>query len=175
MDRILRGHPYVKSAIDMALWDILGKVCCMPVHMLLGGRYGDSFPLYRAISQGSADDMVSNVDKYLRMGYRKFQLKVGSNVSDDINRIRQVRELLDERTVQYRAKGESGLFIPLMCDANTGWQMHEALQVINAVKDLNVYIEQPCLTYEECLSVRHRTTLPMILDGIGVLYYNLYN
>jgi hypothetical protein len=38
------------------------------------------------------------------------------------------------------------------------------MQVINAVKDLDVYIEQPCLTYEECLSVRNHCPLPMVLD-----------
>ena len=41
MDRALKGHPYVKSAIDMAAWDVLGQVAGMPVCELLGGRYGD--------------------------------------------------------------------------------------------------------------------------------------
>ena len=54
--------------------------------------------------------------------------------------------------------------MPLMCDANTGWKMHQAMQVVNGVKDLDVYIEQPCLTYEECLSVRRHCPLPFILD-----------
>ena len=70
MDKKLKGHPYVKSAIDMACWDILGKICNMPVCELLGGRFGDSFGLYRAISQGSADAMAQNVQKYLDQGYR---------------------------------------------------------------------------------------------------------
>ena len=51
MDAALLGHPYVKSAIDMACWDILGKVTGQPVCILLGGRYGEDFGLYRAISQ----------------------------------------------------------------------------------------------------------------------------
>jgi L-alanine-DL-glutamate epimerase-like enolase superfamily enzyme len=51
-----------------------------------------------------------------------------------------------------------------MCDANTGWKMHQAMRVVNAVKDLDVYIEQPCLTYDECLSVRRLCPLPVILD-----------
>lgn len=63
--------------------------------------------------------------------------------------------------------------MPLFCDANTGWRIHEALQVVNGVKDLDVYIEQPCLTYEECLSVRKRCPLPFIIDesmdDIGVM------
>ena len=54
--------------------------------------------------------------------------------------------------------------MPLLCDANTGWQMHEALQVVNGVRDLDVYIEQPCLSYEECVSVRRLCPLPMVID-----------
>jgi L-alanine-DL-glutamate epimerase-like enolase superfamily enzyme len=54
--------------------------------------------------------------------------------------------------------------MPLLCDANTGWKMYEAVRVVNGVKDLDVYIEQPCLTYDECLSVRRMTSLPMVLD-----------
>src|SRR6266699_6615381 len=51
MDAALRGHPYVKSALDVACWDILGKVTRQPVATLLGGAFGESFALYRAISQ----------------------------------------------------------------------------------------------------------------------------
>src|SRR3972149_5055929 len=50
MDAALQGHPYVKSGLDMACWDILGKVANQPVCTLLGGRYEDDFVLYRAIS-----------------------------------------------------------------------------------------------------------------------------
>jgi L-alanine-DL-glutamate epimerase-like enolase superfamily enzyme len=52
----------------------------------------------------------------------------------------------------------------LICDANTGWKMHEAMQVVNGVKGLQVYIEQPCLSFEECLSVRRLCPLPFVLD-----------
>jgi L-alanine-DL-glutamate epimerase-like enolase superfamily enzyme len=74
MDRILKGHPYVKSAIDMACWDILGKISNLTVAELMGGRYdhiGESnevlwgYPLYRAISQRSAEEMALNVGKYV--------------------------------------------------------------------------------------------------------------
>lgn len=56
--------------------------------------------------------------------------------------------------------------MPLLCDANTGWKRHEALMVVNGVKDYssNIYIEQPCLSYEECLAVRKHSPLPMVLD-----------
>ncbi len=70
MDKNLKGHPYVKSAIDMACWDILGKVAGLPVCELLGGRCGEDFQLYRAISQGSPEEMAANVEKYVNEGYR---------------------------------------------------------------------------------------------------------
>ena len=153
MDRVMKGHPYVKSAIDMACWDILGKAAGLPVCTLLGGRYGDDFVLYRAISQRSADEMAENVAGYRREGYRRFQLKVGGEPDEDIERIRAVRRILQPTD-------------KLIADANTGWPMHEAMRVVNAVRDLDVYIEQPCATYEQCLSVRRNTTLPFVLDEV---------
>lgn len=100
---------------------------------------------------------------------RKFQLKVGGDPFVDIERIKAVRASLDQFARQHGLPS-----LPLMCDANTGWLRHQALQVVQGVKHLpNVFIEQPCLTYEECFSVRQRCPLPMILDecmdDIGVL------
>ncbi len=95
MDRALLGHPYVKSAIDMACWDILGKAANMPICHLLGGRYGEDVVLYRAISQRPAAEMAANVASYRSQGYRRFQLKVGGHANEDIERIRAVREILE--------------------------------------------------------------------------------
>src|SRR5471030_1453725 len=58
MDAALKGHAYVKSPIDMACWDILGKATGQPVSTLLGGRFGDDVLLYRAISQESPEAMA---------------------------------------------------------------------------------------------------------------------
>ena len=151
MDQALLGHPYVKSPIDMACWDLLGKSLGVPIGDLLGGRQGDSVALYRAISQLPPDEMAANVAGYREQGYQRFQLKVGGNPDDDIARIRAARSILSETDV-------------LVADANTGWQAHDAMRVANAVSDLDVYIEQPCRSYEECLTVRRRTSLPFILD-----------
>ena len=61
MDAGFKGHPYVKSGIDIACWDILGQATGLPACELLGGRYGDDVPLYRAISQETPDQMASKV------------------------------------------------------------------------------------------------------------------
>ena len=153
MDRTLKGHPYAKSPIDMACWDLLGKVADLPVCVLLGGREGEGRHLYRAISQESADLMAQRVAGYRAEGYRRFQLKVGADADEDVERIREVRHILEPGDV-------------LVADANTGWLTHQALRVVRAVRDVDVYIEQPCATYEECLTVRRATDHPFVLDEI---------
>jgi L-alanine-DL-glutamate epimerase-like enolase superfamily enzyme len=153
MDQAMRGHPYVKSALDMACWDILGKAARQPVAMLLGGRYSDDFPLYRAISQDTPDAMAAKVSKYRVEGYTKFQLKVGGEPQTDIARINAVAKKLLPGDV-------------LIADANTGWTQHQALRVADAVREVDVYIEQPCASYEECLVVREHTNRPLILDEV---------
>ena len=151
MDAAMKGHPYVKSGVDIACWDILGQSCGMPVCELLGGRYGEDVVLYRAISQESPEQMAAKVAGYRAEGYRRFQLKVGGDPDVDIARIFAVA-----------AKLQTG--DRLVADANTGWVQHEAVRVGKAVRDVDVYIEQPCLTYEECLAVRRQTPHPFVLD-----------
>ena len=151
MDAAFKGHPYVKSGIDIACWDILGQAAGLPVCELLGGRFGDDVHLYRAISQESPEAMADRVAGYRAEGYRRFQLKVGGDPDVDIARIRTVAAVLQT--------GDR-----LIADANTGWTQHEAMRVVKGVADVDVYIEQPCLTYDECLSVRRHTPHPFVLD-----------
>ena len=153
MDAAMRGHPYVKSAIDMACWDLLGKASGLPVATLMGGRVGADFALYRAISQDSPAAMAKKIAKYRREGYRKFQLKVGGDPDTDIDRIHAAAAGLERGDV-------------LIADANTGWTQHAAVRVLHAVRDVDVYIEQPCLTYEQCLAVRQHTDRPFVLDEV---------
>jgi L-alanine-DL-glutamate epimerase-like enolase superfamily enzyme len=151
MDAALKGHPYVKSPIDIACWDLLGRATGLPVCALMGGRFGERVQLYRAISQESPEEMAAKVAGYRAEGYTRFQLKVGGDPDTDIARIRAVAAKL--------RPGDR-----LVADANTGWTQHEAVRVARAVRDVDVYIEQPCPTYEECLAVRRQTDHPFVLD-----------
>jgi L-alanine-DL-glutamate epimerase-like enolase superfamily enzyme len=153
MDAAMRGHPYVKSAIDMACWDILGKASGMSVATLMGGHVGEDFALYRAISQESPEQMAARIAGYRAEGYRKFQLKVGGDPDTDIDRIRAAAAVLERGDL-------------LVADANTGWTQHAAIRVADAVRDVDVYIEQPCASYEQCLAVRRRTSRPFVLDEV---------
>ena len=116
---------------------MLGQVAGVPVVTLLGGREGDAVDLYRAISQESPERMAARVAGYRAEGYRKFQLKVGGDPDEDVARIRAVAARIQPGDV-------------LVADANTGWLQHQAVRVTRQVRDVDVYIEQPCLSYEEC-------------------------
>jgi L-alanine-DL-glutamate epimerase-like enolase superfamily enzyme len=150
----------VKAPIDIACWDILGKATGLPVYKLLGGAAQERIALYRAISQEAPEAMAHKIVGYKAEGYTKFQLKVGGDADQDIDRIRETRGVL----------GRSDI---LVADANTGWTRAEAARIAASVADVDVYIEQPCPTYEECLSVRRRTSRPFVLDevidGVGTL------
>ena len=151
MDRLLAGHKYVKSAIDMACWDILGKATNQPVYALLGGLLQDKVKLFKVVSRQDPDAMAAKIRDYQDQGFKQFQMKVGAGADTDIERIRQVSAEVRTGNV-------------LNADANTGWLQHEAIRVVKAVSDVDLYIEQPCKSYEECLAVRQHTDHPMILD-----------
>ena len=151
MDRLIKGHPYVKSAFDLACWDILGKATGLPVYQLLGGKLHDRVKLFKVIGRMAPEAMADKVDEYRELGYSQFQMKVGENAAVDIERIHHVAERLNGNDV-------------LGADANTGWRQHEAIRVAAAIADIDLYLEQPCLTYEECLAVRRHTDRPIILD-----------
>ncbi len=153
MDSVLRGHPYVKAPIDIACWDILGKTAGLPVYKLLGGSEQETIGLYRAISQEDSAVMAKKIAGYRAEGYTRFQLKVGGDAADDIKRIHACRAILEPGDI-------------LVADANTGWSKADAARVVNAVRDLDVYIEQPCMSYEESVSIRRRTALPFVLDEV---------
>ncbi|NIO20735.1 MAG: mandelate racemase [Candidatus Aenigmarchaeota archaeon] len=153
MDKAMSGHHYIKAPLDTACWDILGKATSTPICTLLGGRYVEKFPLYRAISQGSAKEMADNVARFREEGYRRFQLKVGGDPEEDIQRIKAVLKIIQPGDI-------------LVADANTGWLTHKAIRVVNALTGQDLYIEQPCHSLEECLVIRKQTLLPMVLDEV---------
>ena len=152
MDRTLRGHGYAKSALDIACWDVLGKVTGMSVATLLGGALQTDLPLYVAVPLGPPAEMVAFVEEQRAQGLRHFQLKVGDAPEKDAARVAAVM-------------GAIGDDDAVVADANGAWRRQDA---IIAARFLNSYdrlrLEQPCPTYEDCLAVRHLCTIPMVLD-----------
>lgn len=156
MDAALAGHGYAKSALDTACWDLLGQATGLPVSTLLGGRRQERYPLYVAIPLGSPAEMAQHVATAKAQGIARFQLKLGAAPADDAARARAVVE----------ATGDDDVVVG---DANAGWRLQDAVVAARLLDGLpRLYLEQPCPTLEECLYVRERTTLPMVLDEVIV-------
>jgi L-alanine-DL-glutamate epimerase-like enolase superfamily enzyme len=151
MDGVLLNHNYVKTAVDLACWDILGKLSSLPVCDLMGGRMCEDVELVRAIFADTPEKTKAQIDGYRAEGFKVFQVKVGGSPEDDIERLRFAA-----------ANALPGDI--LMADANRGWRVHEAIRVARATKDLDIYFEQPCSSYEDCLIVRHQIDNPFVLD-----------
>lgn len=154
MDAVLSGHGYAKSVVDIACWDAFGKVAGQPVYTLLGGRRLHDLPLYVAVPLDTTEEMARHVSARKAEGTRRFQLKVGADPHDDASRVAAIVEVTDADDV-------------IVADANCGWRLQDAVIAARLLEDMDrVYLEQPCRTLEECLIVRERTTLPMVLDEI---------
>lgn len=151
MDQALPGHPYIKSALDMACWDILGRFSNLPVYALLGGRFNDGLALQSSIPTASPDAMVADVALAHAQGYRTHSCKIGSGVQADLRRI--------EALLAAKDPGDKLTF-----DVNRAWLPAQAIAVMNTVSDSRVYFEQPCETLEQCQHVRAMTRQPIILD-----------
>jgi len=151
MNDTLMGHPYAKSVLDMACWDILGLSAGLPISELLGGTFQPEFPLYCGVEVGSPAAMKESCARLFKEGYKRYQLKVGGDWREDVRRVQSSLESLADADV-------------VIVDANTYWSQHEATKVVDALDSLPIYIEQPCRTIAECAAVRKRSHRPFILD-----------
>ncbi len=151
LDHQVQGHGYAKAPFDAACWDILAQSLNAPLWAVWGGKLTDGAPMYRVAPQRGTEETIAEMEGYRAQGYRQFQIKVGSDWSADIDRIRS--------TVPLLKPGEKA-----MADANQGWRVDDALRVARATRDLDYIFEQPCRSYEECMQVRARSDLPMKLD-----------
>ncbi len=113
MDVALPGHPYVKSAIDMACWDILGKAAQMPLCLLLGAREPEPVPIASSVSTASPEAMLEDIRHFRELGYRVHSAKIGSDIRGDIERINFL--------VANEAPGETIYF-----DVNRAWLPRQA-------------------------------------------------
>ncbi len=152
----LQDHRYAKSALDIALWDITGKVAGLPLYALMGGRRADQMPLYHSITCIAPDEMARIAAEAQAQGITQFQVKLGASGDwqTDVERLTKVRETVGPRPLVYG-------------DWNCGAMSLDATRVGRAVAHLDVMLEQPCDTLKACAHVRQATGLPMKLDELA--------
>jgi cis-L-3-hydroxyproline dehydratase len=144
----MRGQPYIKSAIDMAAWDLTAKLAERPLHDLIGGADGSDVPLYRPVPNHAPAD---SADQYVLDGYTRLQIKVGADPAHDAARVRALRQSLPTAIV-------------IFADANGAWTTAQARVFLRETRDLDIAMEQPCKTIDECAAIRDQCPHPLVLD-----------
>lgn len=148
------GEPSVRSAFDMALYDIAAKAANMPLYQFLGGERRE---LRTDMTIGIKDTVAETVEQaksIIASGFDAIKLKVGRQGLADIPYVRAVRELI-------------GPAISLKIDSNQGWDYPTAVANINAMADFNLeYTEQPieAWNYEGLARLRTKVNLPICAD-----------
>jgi L-alanine-DL-glutamate epimerase-like enolase superfamily enzyme len=151
MDSTMAGHEVAKTLVDLACWDILGKSSGLPAYMLLGGKLMDSIPLHRVVPLGTPEQTLRDIQGLRDRGYRHFQVKLGSGVDADVAYMAAIDA----------ARQPGDLFVG---DANGAWRRDEALRISAALRDVDLYLEQPCDEYDACVSVRRNACHAVKLD-----------
>ncbi len=153
LDAFLQGHDYAKSAIDTALWDLTAQAAGLPLYALLGGRRQETMPLYHSLTCVAPGEMARMAGEAHGAGIRQFQAKLGADADwrADVERLVRVREAVGEGPLVYG-------------DWNCGASRLDAIRVGRAVAHLDIMLEQPCRSIEDCAAVRSASGLPMKMD-----------
>jgi L-alanine-DL-glutamate epimerase-like enolase superfamily enzyme len=156
MDQQLNGHRYAKAAIDIAIYDLLGKHTGLRVADLLGGAVTGSVASYYALSVAAPDETARIAAEKIAEGYPRLQIKVGGRALElDIEAIRKVSEV-------------AGTKVRLAVDANRGWSTRDTLLVDQACRNLPFIMEQPCNSIEEIAALKGKLVHPIYADECAV-------
>lgn len=143
------------SAIDVALWDLKGKILEQPVHLLLGGKKRDTIIPYATgmyFTKGNlCETLAKEAKQYVDLGFKAMKMKVGLDIAQDIEHVKLVREAIGPK-------------IKLMIDANHAYNLREAIQLAKAVEPYDIsWFEEPISPeyYEQYAALRSKTTIPI--------------
>jgi len=148
------------STVDIAVWDLKGKILNLPVHRLLGG-HRDSVPSY-VTSVGlhyTDNELVKEVTNYVKSGFKMIKIKLGrKDPNEDLERVKLVRETI-------------GSNIDLALDVNNGWSLHTAMRMAKKLEEYDIYwLEEPILAdeIENLAKLARETSIPI---AVGENHY----
>ncbi|MDR7419274.1 MAG: enolase C-terminal domain-like protein [Armatimonadota bacterium] len=153
MDAVIRGHPYAKAAIDVALHDLKGRALGVPVYELLGGLVRREVPLAHSIGLMDIEPALAEIAAVVEEGVKTIKLKIGVDPQRDVELVRRTRELV-------------GPAIKIRVDANQGYPTPKlALQVLRRMQDYDVwFMEQPVMGIRNLARVSRATDVPIMAD-----------
>lgn len=153
MDSLAENNPSAKVGIDIALYDLKGKVKGQPVYKLLGKKK-EKVLTDMTIGIMDKDEAVERAIRYKEEGFKALKIKIGLDMEKDIDRIRAVRETVGEDMI-------------IRVDANQGYDVGSAIEVVEAIEPYNIeQIEQPVIwdDLEGLREVRRHSSIPITAD-----------
>ncbi len=152
MDATVDGQQEAKAVLDVACWDLAGKILDQPVVDLLGGRRMDDVTTYHVVGIGTPEEAAATADRLQAEGLSRLQLKAGGRpVHEDVAAIHAVADVLRPGT-------------DLAVDTNRGWSTGEAIAVSEACAGIPMSMEQPCATEQELRAVKGHLRHPLVVD-----------
>ena len=145
---------FLQSAVEMAMWDILGKVCRQPLYRLLGGLYRREIELAACMGIRPPHEAAGIAQLYVDMGFTTLKTKAGRDPQEDLAMVRAIREAVGDR-------------LKLRIDPNTGYSPDVCEQLAKDLEPYNLeYFEQPMPAdlLQESADMRRRTRTPLALN-----------
>jgi len=154
MDTVIYSNTSIKSAFDIALYDIASQNANLPLFRFLSGDNKKILITDYTVSLGEANKMSSDAQKIKDNGFQVIKVKLGESKDKDIERIRLIRERV-------------GTAIPIRIDANQGWGTEEAIQTLIALEPYNIqHCEEPIprWNFMELSKVKAQSPIPIMAD-----------
>jgi len=153
MNKYLAYNSTIRSAFDIALYDIAGKTAGLPLYALLGGGKR-SFWTDNTIGLGDPEAVAKKAVDYMNQGFKAIKVKLGTTRELDVARISSIRKAI-------------GGILPIRIDANQGWDYRTAVTTLKALEPFGIeYCEQPIAhwDYENLRRIRQNTTIAIMAD-----------
>jgi muconate cycloisomerase len=153
MDATIKGHPYAKAALEMAIYDLAGRQLGVPVAMLLGGIARGRVPVTHSIGLIGIDEAVAEAVKVAKEGIRTIKIKVGVDPRRDVEIVGAVRDAV-------------GPAVALCVDANCGYATPgDAIRTVRKMERHDLfYVEQPVAGIARVAEVRRGIGVPVMAD-----------
>ncbi len=148
-----KGSKASRAAIDMALWDIMGKRANLPIYKIIGGTKKD-IKTSLTIDLAPPEEAKRMALQFLNEGVKVFKIKLGSGIQEDIERVKEVRNAIGNEKMAY-------------VDFNQAYDAKRALKVIDAIERYDIeFIEQPVPAWDlkSLKFIRERTNIPIMAD-----------
>lgn len=154
MDKIIYGNSSIKSAFDIALYDIASQHAKVPLYKFLGGENNKTIITDYTVSIGDPLTMAAAAVKIKEQGYPAIKIKLGKDGKTDVERVKAIRKAVGDE-------------IPLRIDANQGWKVKEAIETLNALAAFDIqHCEEPIARWKfmKLRKVKNNSPIPIMAD-----------